>query len=135
MKKSLADLLGKLGATIKFKPWQVTKMASFATKALPIIGVGIEIVTDIIAANKEQKRNRQFQNTKDDLKDEIRQLFREVRNGLEDDEKYFAEFVPDYGMLQDLIRDDEAAICAQEQLLRSFKAWEKKITESDLTFC
>ena len=129
------DLLGKLGTTIKFKPWQVTKMATFATKALPIIGAGIDIVSDIIANSKEQKRNRQFQNTKDDLKDELRSLFREIQNGLENDEKYFADFAPDYGELLALIKEDEAAICAREQMLKSFKDWKKRITESDLTFC
>lgn len=129
------DLLGKLGATIKFKPWQVTKMAAFTTKALPIIGAGIDIVSDIIANSKEQKRNKQFQDTKDDLKDELRKLFREIQNDLENDEKYFADFAPDYGELLTLIKKDEAAICTQEQMLKNFKNWEKRITESDLTFC
>ena len=55
------DLLGKMGKTVKFKPWQVTKMASFATKALPIIGAVIEIGADVIANTKEHKKNRKFQ--------------------------------------------------------------------------
>lgn len=129
------DLLGKMGKTIKFKPWQVTKMAQFATKALPIIGAGIDIVSDLIAAGKEQKRNREFEHNKDELKQEIRSLFKGLNDGLNDNEKFFSDFAPDYGEFRDQIMCDADEILAQEQLLKKFKAWAKKVSETDFNFC
>lgn len=129
------DLLGKMGKTIKFKPWQVTKMAQFATKALPIIGAGIDIVSDLIAAGKEQKRNREFEHNKDELKQEIRSLFKGLNDGLNDNEKFFSDFAPDYGEFRDQIKCDADEILAQEQLLKKFKAWAKKVSETDFNFC
>lgn len=129
------DLLSKLGKTIKFKPWQVTKIANFASKAIPVIGMGLEIVSSVIINSKEQKRNREFENAKDDLKTEIMQLFKEMNDMLNDDEKYFSDFAPDFRELMAQIESDEEAIRTQEQLLKDFRAWEKKITESDLDFC
>lgn len=129
------DLLGKLGKTIKFKPWQVTKLANFATKALPVIGAGIDIVSDVIANSKEQKRNREFEKTKEKIKTELMALFKAVNDGLKDNDKYFADFAPDYTELLAQIGNDEESIRAQEQMLKAFKAWEKKVTDADLTFC
>lgn len=129
------DLLGKLGKTIKFKPWQVTKMANFATKALPVIGVGIDIVSDVIANSKEQKRNREFEKAKEQLKTELATMFKAVNDGLKDNDKYFADFAPNYGELLAQVGKDEEAIRAQEQMLKAFKTWEKQVTDADLTFC
>ncbi len=128
-------MLGKLGKTIKFKPWQVTKLANFATKALPVIGAGIDIVSDVIANSKEQKRNREFEKTKEKIKTELMALFKAVNDGLKDNDKYFADFAPDYTELLAQIGNDEESIRAQEQMLKAFKAWEKKVTDADLTFC
>ena len=129
------DLLGKLGKTIKFKPWQVTKIANFATKALPVIGAAIDVVSDVVANSKEQKRNREFEQTKNDLKKQLMTLFKEVNDGLKDNDKYFADFAPDYAELLTQIGNDEESIRTQERMLKAFKTWEKRVTDADLTFC
>lgn len=125
------DLLGKLGKTVKFRPWQVTKIANFATKTLPIVGAGIEILSDIVGNLKAQKRNKEFESMKDALKKELAKLFRDMSQELDDTEKYLADFAPDYGELMAQIKCDEEAIAAQEQLLKGFKAWEKRVTDAD----
>lgn len=129
------DLLGKLGKTIKFKPWQVTKMANFATKSLPVIGAGIEIVSDVIANSKAQKRNREFERTKDEIKENIKKLFKEINDKLNDNEQYFEDFAPDYANLSKQIIEDEEGIKAQEKQLTEFKNWERKVSKSDFVFC
>ena len=58
------DLLGKLGIVIKFKPWQVTKMATFATKALPVVGAAIDVVSNIVENISAQERNNKFEKNK-----------------------------------------------------------------------
>lgn len=129
------DLLGKLGKTIKFKPWQVTKMANFATKALPVIGAGIDIVSEVIANSKELKRNREFERTKETLKDDLKKLFKEITDKLNDNEQYFSDFAPEYCELLEQVNNDAVAIQTQEKQLKEFKAWEKKLVASDITFC
>lgn len=129
------DLLGKFGKTIKFKPWQVTKMANFATKALPIIGAGIDIVSDIIANSKEQKRNREFEHTKDEIKEYLKKMFKEINDKLNNNEQYLEDFAPDYCELLEQIKTDEESIQIQENQLSEFKNWERKVSDADFTFC
>ncbi len=129
------DLLGKMGKTVKFKPWQVTKMASFATKALPIIGAVIEIGADVITNTKEQKKNRKFEDAKDQLKDQIMGMFREINEQLNNNDRYFADFAPDYNELVAQIEKDAVAISEQERLLKEYKRWDKQVADSDFSFC
>ena len=129
------DLLGKLGKTIKFKPWQVTKLANFATKALPVIGIGIDIVSDIISNTNRQKRNRDFERMKDELKEDIKKLFKQITDELKDDERFFNDFAPDYNELLKQVSNDEEAIHSQEKQLEEFKKWEQNVTESEFILC
>lgn len=129
------DILGKMGKNIKFKPWQVTKMANFATKALPVIGAGLEIALGAISNIIEAKRNKEFQKKKEEIMKEIKLIFNEVVDSLNDDDRYIEEFAPEYILLSDQIKNDEASVDAQEQLLLDIKEWEKSINESDFTFC
>jgi GTPase Era involved in 16S rRNA processing/RNA polymerase-binding transcription factor DksA len=129
------DLLGKMGKTVKFKPWQVTKMANFATNALPFVGVGIDVVSDIVANSKERKRNKEFEANKDEVKDELLKLFKGLNDELSNDNKYLSDFAPDYGVLVEQIKNDKEIIQAQERLLKDFEAWEKTVSEDDYTFC
>ena len=101
----------------------------------PVSKTGIDIVSDLIAAGKEQKRNREFEHNKDELKQEIRALFKGLNDGLNDNEKFFSDFAPDYGEFRDQIMCDADEILAQEQLLKKFKAWAKKVSETDFNFC
>lgn len=128
------NLLGKMGMVIKFKPWQVTKMASFCTKALPLIGCAIDIISGVISGSVEQKRNKKFEKNKDIIKEGISQLFRDIIVDLNDDEQYFSDFAPQYCVLRTQIENDEIAITQQEKLLKDFKKWEKTVSDADFDF-
>jgi hypothetical protein len=99
------------------------------------IGAGIDIVSDVIANSKEQKRNREFERTKEDIKKELMSLFAEITKKLNDNEQYFEDFAPDYCELLEQIKNDENSIQAQVQQLKDFKNWAKKVSEADLMFC
>ena len=129
------DVLAKMGKTIKFKPWQVTKIANFASKSLPLIGIGIDIVTEVITNSVEQAKNKKFENTKRDIIKEIQTIFKVVVDRLNEDEIYFSDFAPDYSKLAEQIENDGKAIWEQEQMLKEFHAWEKKASEFDFDFC
>lgn len=123
------DLLGKLGKTIKFKPWQVTKMANFASKSLPVIGAGISLVTDIAGSVGERKRSREFEENKADIIRELGDLFITVNDSLKNEDQYFNDFAPEYNELVNLIEEEKKVIASQEQLLQSFNTWETEFTQ------
>lgn len=125
------ELLGKLGVVIKFKPWQVTKMATFATKALPVIGAAIDVVTNIAENIAAGARNRKFEKSKDDLKNGINDTFYEVMQMLNSDESYIDQFAPSYRILEEQIRQDKEDIRYQESMLKKFNTWNEEIIDAD----
>lgn len=123
------DLLGKLGVVIKFKPWQVTKMATFATKALPVIGAGIDVVTNLVENITAQERNRKFEKAKENIKDAINETFFDIMRMLDSDEKYISQFAPSYKVLEEQVAQDQADIENQERMLQTFYAWRRTTKE------
>ena len=79
-KKVILDIGHKFGH--KFKPWEATKMASKATKALKCLGPALEVfslaldikdtVAENTAAKEQQKARGNLYKTLDDIKEEIR---------------------------------------------------------------
>lgn len=126
------DWLSKVGPTIKFKPWQVTKMANFASKTLPVIGAGIALVSDISKAVKARKLNREFESNKDELKKNLMELFKSANDALNDDRLFISSFAPNYEALAQQIHDGAALITEQEDLLIEFANWEHSLSASDL---
>lgn len=127
------ELLGKMGVVIKFKPWQVTKMATFATKALPVVGAAIDIVSNIVENVATQERNRKFEKTKNDIKDAINDTFHEIYNMLNSDEQYIDDFAPQYRVLEQQVNQDQSDIEEQKLYLKKFAEWKKHFNEVDLT--
>ena len=125
------DLLGKLGVVIKFKPWQVTKMATFATKALPVIGAAIDVVTNIAENIAADVRNRKFEKSKDELKSGVNDTFYEVMQMLNSDDSYIDQFAPSYRTLEEQIRQDEEDNRYQESMLKKFNTWNEEIIDAD----
>jgi len=123
------DLLGKLGLVIKFKPWQVTKMATFATKALPVIGAGIDVVTNLVETITVQERNRKFEKVKENIQDAINETFFDIMRMLDSDEEYISQFAPAYKVLEEQVGQDQADIERQEKMLQGFYAWRKTATD------
>lgn len=127
------ELLGKMGVVIKFKPWQVTKMATFATKALPVIGAAIDIVSNIVENVATQERNRKFEKTKNEIKNAINDTFHEIYNMLNSDEQYIDDFAPQYRVLEQQVNQDQSDIEEQKLYLKKFAEWKKHFNEVDLT--
>lgn len=126
------DLLSKVGPTIKFKPWQVTKMANFATKALPLIGAGISLALDITSAARARKLQREFEKNKNDLNASIADMFKKANDGLNDDREFISSFAQNYEVLVGQIQNDVALIAQQETMLAEFAEWERNLTAADL---
>ncbi len=117
------DLLKKMGVVIKFKPWQVTKMATFATKALPVIGAAIDITTVVFENVTADRRNREFQKSKDDVKDAISSVFLDVEELLDVEDRFIDQFAPQYRILEQQLAQDDNDIQEQEKLLNQYQLW------------
>ncbi len=127
------DLLGKIGIVIKFKPWQVTKIANFCTKAIPIIGAIIDVAGNVIENLTEQKRNKQFEHNKDEIKTAISEAFNDIKNTLNDNDKFFAEFAPQFTILEQQIQQDEKTIEEHSQLIENFRKWKKHAVDAEFS--
>ena len=105
-------------------------MATFATKALPVIGAGIDVVTNLVENITAQERNRKFEKTKEKIKDAINETFFDIMRMLDSDEEYISQFAPAYKVLEEQVGQDQADIESQERMLQAFYAWRK--TANDL---
>lgn len=121
------DLLGKLGVVIKFKPWQVSKMAVFATKAIPVISAGIDLVTNLAENISVQERNKKFEKSKESIKEAINSTFYDILKLLDSDDGYIDQFAPSYRVLEEQVKQDQADIEAQEKMLHDFYMWRKAV--------
>lgn len=126
------DFLGKIGvANIKFKPWQVVKMASFAAKAIPIIGAAIDVVAGIVENVNAQRRSNKFEENKNNIKDAINDTFIEIYDELNSDEKYINDFAPEYKILEQQVKQDQKDIEKQKMYLQKFAEWEARFSNVD----
>ena len=106
-------------------------MATFATKALPVIGAAIDVVTNIAENIAADVRNRKFEKSKDELKSGVNDTFYEVMQMLNSDDSYIDQFAPSYRTLEEQIRQDEEDIRYQESMLKKFNTWNEEIIDAD----
>lgn len=123
------DLLGKLGVVIKFKPWQVVKMANFAVKAIPIIGAAIDVISNIVDNITTAERNRKFEKNKDEIKNEVNAVFIDCIDQIKDDKWFFDNFAPGVNILEEQVASDEKDIAQMEEMKNKYMAWTKKVKE------
>ena len=125
------NVLGKIGIVIKFKPWQVTKIATFMSEALPIIGAAIDVVSNIVENVKEKERNKKFNDSKDQIRNSIEELFASTMEQLNDDNWYFDNFAPDVKILENQIKNDEKEIEEIEETRKKYLNWSKKVNSME----
>lgn len=104
-------------------------MATFATKALPVIGAGIDVVTNLVETITVQERNRKFEKVKENIQDAINETFFDIMRMLDSDEEYISQFAPAYKVLEEQVGQDQADIERQEKMLQGFYAWRKTATD------
>ncbi len=121
------DLLGKVGVVIKFKPWQVTNMAKFASKAVPFIGAAIELIADIVDNVTTAQRNRQFERNKDEIKNVIDGVFIDCIDQVNNDSWFFENFAPGVTILEKQVSDDEESIKKIEDMKNKYMEWSKQV--------
>ena len=113
------DLLEKVGIVIKFKPWQVTKIARFAPAASGIL----TLLTSIYEAYEIRQRNEQLVKLKDDLHSYVERAIKETRDSL-GGEEFYKNYAPHIPELEKAIAEGRAEIGNMEENMRALAAWQ-----------
>lgn len=98
---------------------------------MPVIGAGIDVVTNIVENVATQERNRKFEKSKEDLKNGINATFYEIIQMNDSDDSYINQFAPSYRILEEQVYQDEKDIKYQETMLSRFNNWNKEIIDAD----
>lgn len=84
----------------KFKPWGAIKIANKVNKAMPWVGAGIEIIVSTIETYKERERQREFEEMKKKVKDEVKKIVKERFDTFKTNEEYYQNYAPSFMQLQ-----------------------------------
>lgn len=125
------DLLGKVGLAIKFKPWQATKIANFASKGIPAISAAISLALDTFSIIHGAEEQKKFEGMKRSLIESIRfDIFKDLYDILNDDKRLFETFAPQIIEIESQINK------AQEQLngYRNIKKYCNDLRNQLLTY-
>lgn len=102
------DALSALtGFTIKFKPWQATKIAGAISKWAGPAGAAINLTSDLLSAYKTHELEKELNNVKDSIAEIIKNSFKDIYDILADDEKLFEFFAPQLKGFQKIIENLE----------------------------
>lgn len=88
------ELLGKIGIVIKFKPWQATKLANFASKTVPVIGATVSLVADIGSMIAQNIQAQKLAKAKSDLVRSLQEMFKGIYDDLNDEAKFYKNLTP-----------------------------------------
>ena len=115
------DLIGKLGIVIKFKPWQVVKIARFAPAANLLLSLLAEVY-EVIAV---QQRNEKLKQLKKELHDVVEEAFRETRNQLSGEE-FYKNCAPHIQKIEQKIEEGREEIRKIEKNTHELAAWKSE---------
>ena len=89
------DLLGKVtGVSVKFKPWQASKIAGNVSQWAGPAGAVFSLGMDIYKAYKASELEHQLSQVKEDITKVIKGEFKEIYDLISDDEKMYGFFAP-----------------------------------------
>ena len=114
------DLLGKIGVVIKFKPWQVVKMARLAPAANGILAV-VMMVYDVRTI---QQRNARLAKLKEELHNAVEDAIKETRESIKG-EKLYENYAPHIPELEKVIAEGRIKIEELEQNMRALTMWQE----------
>lgn len=108
----------------KFKPWGAIKLANNITKWLGRIGFALSVATEIWEWISERKNEQKLAKSKEDIKNAIKELIKEVYRYFDNDEEYYKNFAPSYIEMEKQVRERQAFLDdlkARIVLIQDFK--------------
>ena len=108
----------------KFKPWGAIKLANNITKWLGRIGFALSVATEIWEWVSERKNEQKLAKSKEDIKNAIKELIKEVYGYFVNDEAYYKNIAPSYIEMEKRVRERQAFLDdlkARIVLIQDFK--------------
>lgn len=127
------NALKKVGIVIKFKPWQAVKLAKFANTALPVIGAAIDITVEVAEKVTAERRNKIFQQSKEEVKNKINAAFFDVEDQFGSEESFIEQFAPEYIELEKQLKQYEQNMKELKNLLKQYRLWYDFLSSDDIS--
>lgn len=122
------DLLSKYtSVVIKFKPWQVAKIAKFSQYLGPIVSAIAEIIGVIFTAQQQEK----LRETKRELLDAISNVHKELLNILNSD-NFEDEYFPQLKELEEAYKSSKSNLDDLDNILKGVKEAKSKLNTINL---
>ena len=122
------DLLSKYtSVVIKFKPWQVAKIAKFSQYLGPIVSAIAEIIGAIFTAQQQEK----LRETKRELLDAISNVHKELLNVLNSD-NFEDEYFPQLKELEEAYKSSKSNLDDLDNILKGVKEAKSKLNTINL---
>ncbi|OAI26190.1 LeoA/HP0731 family dynamin-like GTPase [Methylomonas koyamae] len=103
------DALGNVtGLMIKFKPWEVTKMAGTISKWAGPVGAMISVASDLMDAHKAHEMEQTLQKIKGDIAAMIKSTFKDFYELISDDSKVLEFFAPQLKDFEKIVNEMNA---------------------------
>ena len=88
------DILGKVGIAVKFKPWGAVKLAGAINKGVPVAGVVISLVIDVVDIVQSKSQQEKFANQKSELIKNIQTIFNDIYSQFNNNALFIESFAP-----------------------------------------
>lgn len=100
------DVLGQLtGVTIKFKPWEATKLAGTISKWAGPIGAVLSLGADAYKMYKVHELEKELAQVKESISELIKGTFKDIYDLLGDDEKVLEFFAPQLKGFEKIVQE------------------------------
>lgn len=117
------DILGKLGITIKFKPWEAIKWAKFANGAMAFVGLVMEFWDSYQKSQKE----KEFQEYIVDMVHFFEETKESYINHLNSED--FIKSFSGYSVLTETLQKIQTLCEETQERQQKFKQWQKEFDE------
>jgi len=98
------DILANVtGITIKFKPWEATKIAGAVTKWAGPAGAAITLASDGYKMYKAHELEQKLRMVKDAIGEAIKDAFKQILDLLRDEQRMFQFFAPQLGDFETIL--------------------------------
>lgn len=97
------DLLANLGVAVKFKPWELTKLANNLVKWAGPMGAALQVGGDIYAHFQKSELEKTLADAKSSIGKEIQNATQDVRRHLATDEAVFAFLSPQLADFEEIL--------------------------------
>ncbi len=121
------DILSKINVDVKFKPWQVTKIANVASEMAPVIGGGIDVFMSAFENIQLQNNIKKMKEAKSDIIDDIEKIFKDINGIIKDDKEYLKSFAPGFDALRLDVESERKEFENTKIIVEKLNEWESDV--------